>query len=89
MEPLYDVTEVRVMAGYKLTVLFADGLQGIVDMSAHLEGPIFGTLRDEKLFSQAYIEHGTVVWPNGADLAPDVMYDEIKRLGFWVVHTIR
>lgn len=50
MEPLYDVTEVRVMAGYKLTVLFADGLQGIVDMSAHLEGPIFGALRDEKLF---------------------------------------
>lgn len=32
MEPLYDVTEVRVMAGYKLTVLFADGLQGIVGL---------------------------------------------------------
>ena len=85
MEALYDVTEVQVLSGYKLAVLFADGLNGTVDLSERLEGPAFGALRDEILFSQAYIEHGTVVWPNGADLAPDAMYDEIKKSGCWVV----
>ena len=85
MEALYDVTEVQVLPGYKLWVLFADGLNGTVDLSERLEGPTFGPLRDEALFSQAYIEHGTVVWPNGADLAPDAMYDEIKKSGCWVV----
>ena len=85
MEPLYDVTEVHVLPGHKLSVLFADGLKGTVELSERLEGPIFGPLRDETLFSQAYIEHGAVVWPNGADLAPDAMYDEIKKSGCWVV----
>jgi hypothetical protein len=54
-----------------------------VDLSQHLHGPVFGPLQDEVLFAKAYVELGTVVWPNGADLAPDAMYDEIKRTGCW------
>lgn len=85
MRPLYDVTEVHVLPGHKLSVLFEDGLKGTVELSERLAGPLFSPLRDETLFSQAYIEHGTVVWPNGADLAPDTMYDEIKKSGCWLV----
>lgn len=85
MKPLYDVTDIHVLAGYRLAVSFEDGLRGTVDLSKRLEGPVFGPLADERLFSQATIEHGTVVWPNGAALAPDVMYDEIRKSSCWVV----
>lgn len=85
MEVLYDVTEVSVLAEYRLAMKFDDSLQGTVDLSHRLEGPVFGPLPVESLFLQAYIEHGTVLWPNGAGLAPDSMYDEIKRTGCWTV----
>ncbi len=85
MTPLYDVIDVRVQPDYKLAVVFEDGLKGTVDLSRRLHGTLFGSLRDEVLFAKAYLDLGTVVWPGGADLAPDVMYDEIRRSGSWVV----
>jgi hypothetical protein len=83
MIPLFDVTDVRILPGYQLVVRFEDGLEGRVDLSQRLQGPVFGPLQDEALFAKAYLELGTVAWPNGADLAPDAMYDEIKRTGCW------
>lgn len=88
MTPLYDVIEVRVLPGYKLAVTFEDGLNGTVDLSQRLEGAVFGPLQDEALFAKAYLGLGTVVWPNGADLAPDVMYDQIKQSGCWEVRPV-
>ena len=85
MTPLYDVIEVQVLPGFRLSVVFADGLRGTVDLAQRLHGPVFGPLRDETLFAEVHVEFGTVVWPGGADLAPDRMYDEIKRSGCWVV----
>jgi len=85
MTTLYDVIDVRVLPDYKLAVAFEDGLKGTVDLSRRLHGPIFGPLQDEALFAKVYLGLGTVVWPGGADLVPDVMYDEIKRAGCWVV----
>jgi hypothetical protein len=37
------------------------------------------------MFTQASAQLGAVQWPNGADLAPDAMYDEIKSHGRWVL----
>lgn len=85
MMPLYDLIDVRVLSDYKLAVAFEDGLKGTVDLSRRLHGPVFGPLEDEALFAKVYLDLGTVVWPGGADLAPDVMYDEIRRSGGWVV----
>ena len=67
-----------------------DGTSGEVDLSEFLggtasPGPIFEPLRDKAFFDQATVVHGAVQWPNGADLAPDAMYDEIKAHGCWVV----
>jgi hypothetical protein len=42
-------------------------------------------LRDPRVFSQARVVLGTVQWPNGADLAPDAMYDAIRENSVWVV----
>jgi hypothetical protein len=42
-------------------------------------------LKDEVLFRRVYVEQGAVTWPGELDLAPDAMYDEIKRHGEWVL----
>lgn len=49
-----------------------------VDVSPHLWGPVFEPLKNPAVFRQARFdaEAGTVVWPNGADLAPEVLYQE-------------
>jgi len=42
-------------------------------------------LRDRALFAKACVEYGVVVWPGDIDLAPDAMYDEIKKKGRWIL----
>jgi hypothetical protein len=73
-----------------LRVTFTDGTVGEVRLedflqSAGVSGTIFEPLRDPALFRQVRVELGTVTWPNGADLAPDAMYDAVRAHGRWVV----
>ena len=76
--PLYDVTDVVVLAPYRLRLTFSDGLMGDVDLS-HLHGweGVFTPLRDPQFFAQVRVdpEIGTITWPNGIDLAPEVLYE--------------
>jgi hypothetical protein len=72
----------------RLLVEFVDGTSGEVDMQTFLEssraaGTLFEQLRDPKVFAQVRVELGAVMWPNGADLAPDAMYDAIHEHGSW------
>jgi len=48
-------------------------------------GTVFEPLRDPAIFARADIVLGAVQWPNGADLAPDAMYDAIRERGVWVL----
>ncbi len=74
------VISVEPLDGYRLQVQFEDGVQGVVDLSDKLWGPVFGPLRASNLFAQASIdEFGVICWPNGADLAPDVLYSELSQ----------
>jgi Protein of unknown function (DUF2442) len=77
---LKDVVEVRPLTGFRLYVRFEDGVAGEVDVTelVRSEG-VFAALRDPKLFAAAAVhpELRTVVWPNGADLDPDVLYARI------------
>jgi hypothetical protein len=71
---------------WQLAVTFNDGLTGRVDLSELVNGPdagVFEALRDTDFFAQVYLDCGAVAWPNGADLAPDAMYKEIRRHGVW------
>jgi len=45
---------------------------------------VFEQLRDPAMFARVGVTHGAVTWPNGVDLAPDAMYDEIKAESRWV-----
>ncbi|HZQ15607.1 MAG TPA: DUF2442 domain-containing protein [Gaiellaceae bacterium] len=61
---------------YVVRVVFADGEVRDVDIEPLLCGPVFAPLRDPTLFAQVEVDEfsETVVWPNGADLDPDVLY---------------
>lgn len=72
-----DVHEVEVLHDHVVRLRFADGTEHRVDLDPFLHGPIFEDIRrDPKAFAELRVdaEAGTIVWPNGADLAPDVLY---------------
>ena len=53
--------------------------------SARVAGTIFESLGDPVEFARASVVLGAVQWPNGADLAPDAMYDAIRAEGVWAL----
>jgi hypothetical protein len=73
----HDVAGVAYVKDYVLIVRFDDGFERTIDFEPILLGPLFGPLRDLRLFRQARVDNdlGTIVWPTGADIAPEVLYD--------------
>ena len=76
--PTPAATKVKVSRPYLLDVTFEDGERRQIDMEEHLHGEMFEPLKDFDLFAQAKIDKTwhTVVWPNGADLAPEFIYEK-------------
>ena len=73
---LNDIVEVRCLGGYRLFLRFADGLAGELDLAPLLRFTgVFEPLRDPEYFALVRVDadSGTIVWPNGADLCPDVL----------------
>ena len=77
---LKDIVEVRALGKYRVHLRFEDGVEGDLDLGGVIEFKgIFAPLRDEKEFAKVRLHPklGTIVWPNGADLDPDVLYAKI------------
>ena len=77
---LKDVVQVECLNDYRLRLHFEDGVQGIVDVSELVQFTgVFAPLKDKAYFAQVSVnaDIGTVCWPNGADLDPDVLYAAI------------
>ena len=74
------VVAVDFVRDYTLRVRFADGVEGEIDLAAELDGEMFQPLRDGDYFRQVRVnpELHTIVWPNGADFAPEFLYDRIR-----------
>ena len=78
---IHDIIEVHPLDRYRLKLRFDDGVEGVVDVSSRVPfDGVFAPLVDPEYFSQVRVnpELGTVVWPNGADLDPIVLYRLVK-----------
>jgi hypothetical protein len=80
MRSIVRVTEVEPLDGCRLRLVFEDGTRGEIDLTDELWGPAFEPLRERALFEQVSVdqESGTIVWPNGADFAPEWLYEAIS-----------
>ena len=74
------VIEARYISGYTLWLRFNDGMEGEVDLAADLEGEVFEPFRDLGVFRsfELHPELHTVVWPNGADFAPEFLRERVR-----------
>ena len=75
------VTDAKYRGDYRVWLKFNDGTTGEADLSDRLYGPMFEPLRDVTLFSQVAFDPDldTIVWPNGADLAPEYLKDLVVQ----------
>lgn len=81
MEPIIDVTDVRVLSRYVVELTFETQARRVIDLEPLLVGPIFEELvADYELFKQVHVdpEAGTIVWPNGADISPRTLYAQSR-----------
>ena len=78
MNPLPSVVRAEYRGGHRVHVVFGDGVESTIDFSAWLTGPIFQPLLDPDYFQRFFIEAGTLNWPNGADIAPETLYERAQ-----------
>lgn len=77
VQPFARIVAARVRKPFEVELRFSDGTEKAMDLEPYLKGPVFEPLRrDPSLFAELSVddELGTIVWPNGADLDPDVLY---------------
>jgi hypothetical protein len=71
------ILKAEVSGPYLLRLAFNDGTRKTVDIRPLLSGPVFEPLRDPSYFARVELDSacGTVVWPNGADFAPEALHE--------------
>jgi len=76
----YHVLEARHIRAYTVWLRFRDGTSGEIDLAPALQGPVMAPLKDPVFFKQFTIhpEFHTLVWPNGADFAPEFLHDNVR-----------
>lgn len=72
------VIEARYLGGYRVWLRFDDGIEGEIDLEDVLWGPVFEPLKDPTYFANFSID-STLTWPNGADIAPESLYERVLR----------
>jgi hypothetical protein len=74
------VVAARTRGGRRVWVKFDDGVEGELDLTAHLDGEVFDPLRDDEYFARLTVGAGrTLEWPNGADFAPEFLHDLLTK----------
>jgi hypothetical protein len=81
MLELVHVTAVEVVEKHRLRLTFEDGTEGEVDLSSWRWSGVFEPLADPDYFRRVTLDEelGTIVWPNGADIAPETLYGWVAR----------
>jgi len=76
MKTTPKLIEATYLDDYRIHLIFEDGTEGELDMENELWGPVFEPLKDKNVFRRFRIDNElrTIVWPSGADLAPEYLY---------------
>jgi hypothetical protein len=77
MQDVLCILSASVVGDYRLALEFTDGVRKTVDARELLDGPIFEPLLDPEFFGKMELDgvFGTVTWPNGADFAPEALWE--------------
>ena len=70
------VTEARYLGEHRVLLRFEDGAEGEVDLASELDGEVFEPLKDPAFFARFRVDE-TLVWPNGADFAPEFLRERV------------
>ena len=75
------IAEMRHISDYRIWLKFEDGKEGEIDLEAELWGEVFQPLRQQDLFKTVELnrEINAICWKNGADLAPEFLYDNLTE----------
>lgn len=79
MKYLPEVTRAVYTGGFRIRLTFDDGLIGTVDFKQFLHGPVFEPLKEVEFFKGFFLAGGSVAWSNGADIAPETLYEEARK----------
>ena len=74
---LPSVTTAQYVKGYLIAVKFNDGTKKVIDFEPWLTGPIFKPLKNKDYFKKFFVDGPTIAWPNGADIAPETLYEAV------------
>ncbi len=77
MWDMNDVVRIEYRDQYVYRIEFDDGLAGEVDFLPFLFGEVFEPLKDVEFFRNAVVDGGTISWSNGADIAPETLYERL------------
>ena len=73
---LPSVIRAEYRGGYRIHLTFNDNSEKTIDFRPCLDGPVFEPLKDLDCFRIFFLDGGTVAWPNGADVAPETLYEQ-------------
>jgi len=76
---LPKLQEVKYQDDYRIWLKFSDGVEGEINLESELWGEVFQPLRDKARFAELSLDEElkTIVWPNGADFAPEFLYQKL------------
>ena len=76
---IHEIIDAKLVKGYTVEIVFDDLKKGCIDLRKYLGRGVFKDLVNKKNFNQLRVdaELGTICWPNGADIAPEVLYDDV------------
>ena len=75
---LVHVLEARHQGAHRVWLRFNDGLEGQIDLAGAFRGPVFEPLKDPNYFAGFRVDD-TLIWPNGADYAPEFLYERLRK----------
>jgi len=78
MKGIPCVIKAEYQGGHRIRVTFDDDSQKTIDFRQWLKGPVFAPLKDTNYFRRFFLDGWTIAWPNGADIAPETLYESVE-----------